>query len=706
MRGMRLAATSSLQPGTAAKSPKQVKSNSFTDGLARYSVWLLRSRQGIAAALLLCLCMAVLFAPGPAHAAPAIAGQSTCILQAGAKRMSLTACIARLIDPDRRMTINDASAPDSHALFQPMSGLRSGGFSPAAHWYRLTVQRAPHVPADRIFEVAPPFLDDVRVYLPNGKGGWEETRLGDHVPRDEVPLQTRMHTVGLTLPDTAPLTFYVRVVSRSSMFMDPRLWEVPAFHAADNRANFVHVLYFGMLGAVVLLYGAFGIVLREKALVFYAVYVAAMINYYLCINGFIAWIFTPQRPWLQDYATEAGVLGMNLAIMLMWASFTGVKKDFPSLRFIYTGATGLGALSLLSIGSSWYGMATLMSSWLTLAVSLLSMVLLTIQLRRAWDNVLLLYILAFVPGAIAGLMQISMTAGLIESKLFFAHIFQVASVPQVILLSLGFLLRIHRIQMERRHAEQEAVVAARLAGEQRKVVAMLSHEFRSPLAAIDRAAEMVEIGTPLLDVKARERLDRIRSHTWRMANLVDVFLTAEALDHGRLALRLEAMTAAGLIHQLRQRFAEEAASGRFIVEPAKDDCELQADHVLLGVALGNLIENAFRYSPPDKPVRLRSSLTGGRLEIEITDQGSGMSEEEIGKIGALYFRGQSSTGSIGSGLGLYIAKKVIDAHGGAIAVASAVGAGTTFTVTMPVAADQFGEAAAGRFRSQSHAAGR
>jgi two-component system, OmpR family, sensor kinase len=116
---------------------------------------------------------------------------------------------------------------------------------------------------------------------------------------------------------------------------------------------------------------------------------------------------------------------------------------------------------------------------------------------------------------------------------------------------------------------------------------------------------------------------------------------------------------------------------------------LEADPVLLRRVLDNLLENAHKYSPEtDSEVSLSVSEQSGRVCFEVRDQGMGISDEDLPRIFSAFFRGERSRsrGTGGVGLGLTLAKRIIEAHGGGIEVESAVGRGSTFRAYLPLSA--------------------
>jgi len=109
-----------------------------------------------------------------------------------------------------------------------------------------------------------------------------------------------------------------------------------------------------------------------------------------------------------------------------------------------------------------------------------------------------------------------------------------------------------------------------------------------------------------------------------------------------------------------------------------------ADQSLLTRALFNLLENAIKYSPAGSQVSVRVSCAQGWLTCEITDQGKGITAEELPELFSQYRRFASSQGSDGLGLGLSMVKAVVDRHGGRIFCESLIGQGTTFSVQLPL----------------------
>jgi len=118
---------------------------------------------------------------------------------------------------------------------------------------------------------------------------------------------------------------------------------------------------------------------------------------------------------------------------------------------------------------------------------------------------------------------------------------------------------------------------------------------------------------------------------------------------------------------------------------------VRVDAVLMRRAIDNLLENADKYSPdPDAPVVLRAEACGEQVVFEVRDQGIGIAEQDLPRVFVAFFRAERSRSraSGGVGLGLTLSKRIVEAHRGTIEVTSAVGAGTTVRIALPVASTE------------------
>ncbi|MEJ5989282.1 7TM diverse intracellular signaling domain-containing protein [Ramlibacter sp. PS3R-8] len=219
-----------------------------------------------------------------------------------------------------------------------------------------------------------------------------------------------------------------------------------------------------------------------------------------------------------------------------------------------------------------------------------------------------------------------------------------------------------------------------------RFVAMTSHEFRTPLAAILSAEELLRhYGDRLPPEERRETLDSIAAGVQRMSRMLDRVLLlgrvdAQMLDFQPAQVDLRTLCPQ-LVQEARQQHAE--AASEVVCDVASDVAPGLYDEKLLRHIFGNLLSNAIKYSPQGGRVVFDVRREEGATVFRVADQGIGIPPDEIGHLYESFHRA-SNVGAIqGTGLGLAIVKNAVEVHRGTIAVASRLGAGTTFTVTIP-----------------------
>jgi signal transduction histidine kinase len=218
----------------------------------------------------------------------------------------------------------------------------------------------------------------------------------------------------------------------------------------------------------------------------------------------------------------------------------------------------------------------------------------------------------------------------------------------------------------------------------RDFVTMVSHQFRTPLAIIDSTVQrMVRRGSRMDVAELADRAETIRGAAAGLARLMDSTLTAERLDAGEVELSVRAIDLAQLVRDICRRFAELSLERAITTDLAALTEPLACDAMLIDQALSNLIGNALKYSPADRPVDVRAIQDDAAITIVVTDQGVGIPPEEQARIFERFFRASTAAGIAGNGIGLYTARQIVKLHGGDITVTSGSGGGAVFTICLP-----------------------
>ncbi|MBC7950928.1 MAG: hybrid sensor histidine kinase/response regulator [Rhodospirillaceae bacterium] len=216
--------------------------------------------------------------------------------------------------------------------------------------------------------------------------------------------------------------------------------------------------------------------------------------------------------------------------------------------------------------------------------------------------------------------------------------------------------------------------------ELRQFLSMVSHEFRTPLAIIDSAAQMLMMRVEKTDTAALPRLETIRGAVHRLVDLIATCLADEQLESGRIVLQERALKIGPLL--------ESAAAHHRAATPGRDlhlnvgkVPPVWGDPGMLALVFNNLVGNALKYSEAG-PVELTVRSDHGAIAVDVRDHGIGIPEGDVPRVFERFFRAANTNNIAGSGIGLHMVRQIIDLHGGSIAVDSRLGCGTTVTVRL------------------------
>lgn len=223
---------------------------------------------------------------------------------------------------------------------------------------------------------------------------------------------------------------------------------------------------------------------------------------------------------------------------------------------------------------------------------------------------------------------------------------------------------------------------------QRQFVAMLSHEFRTPLAIIDTVVQRLETALNISQPHLVPRVEKIRRAVSRMLGMLNNCLTEERLTASELILHPEPIDLRMfIIYCYGEGGALSSPRIRLILPDVPQ--WVYVDRHLLDIALANLVSNAFKYSPTDQPViiHLWPEPAKGQIIIQVEDRGAGIPTAEHERVFNKFFRCASNHGVPGAGLGLYLARDLVRRHGGDVTLAPCrAGVGAVFIVSLPASA--------------------
>ena len=218
------------------------------------------------------------------------------------------------------------------------------------------------------------------------------------------------------------------------------------------------------------------------------------------------------------------------------------------------------------------------------------------------------------------------------------------------------------------------------------LLSKVSHELRTPLNAIMGFAQLCE-ADPLLDPQHRRWAGTIVTSGQHMLELVNEVLDLSAADSGELTLRLGEVELVSVVQGVLAQLAAMAqAAGVHLVGPVPSQpIHLRSDPTRLRQVIDNLLSNAIKYSLSGSTVKVSIATYPDRVELQVSDAGRGMTEEQLGRLFQPFERlGAEFTQIPGTGLGLALTKALVERLGGTISATSRANLGSTFVVSFPL----------------------
>lgn len=258
---------------------------------------------------------------------------------------------------------------------------------------------------------------------------------------------------------------------------------------------------------------------------------------------------------------------------------------------------------------------------------------------------------------------------------FFRNLFLILMLDAILILGAWFIFRTIKREME-------------LIALKSDFVSNVSHELRTPLSLIRMFAETLEMGRVKTEKKKKEYYGTILHETERLTRLINNILNFSRMESKTRKYHFKKTDVNSIVESVLSVYGYQFEQLKFTVEVSLDNKLplIDADEEAIAEALHNFIDNAIKYSPDERYIRIATSLKDKQIGIEITDRGIGIPAEHQKKIFDKFYR--VSRGLVytakGSGLGLAIVQHIIQSHGGTITVNSHAGKGSTFIIQLPL----------------------
>ena len=220
----------------------------------------------------------------------------------------------------------------------------------------------------------------------------------------------------------------------------------------------------------------------------------------------------------------------------------------------------------------------------------------------------------------------------------------------------------------------------------RELIGNISHEFRTPLAGIKAMVETLQAGAVKDREVAKDFLTKIASEIDRLTQMVAELTELTRIETGKTELRLETVNLNQLIKEIIKQLSPQAEVQQLSIKKDLDATlpPVQADAGRIRQVIINLTHNAIKFTPPGGNITIASCSDKNSVTIDVTDTGIGISRSDLPHVFERFYKADRARSSGGTGMGLAIAKHVVEAHGGSIQVQSEEGKGSTFSFTLPL----------------------
>lgn len=655
-----------------------------------------------------------------------LAGWTAAIGWAGSDpgRQVLATGWAVLMDPGETLSPAQLADADVMRRFRALEGAPSLGYVRGAAWLRMTLPPGDGAGGERLLELQFPPIDEATLYWPGAIGLLPGRTAGDMHPLAQRDFPHR--NIVFRVPPGGPeaQTFYLRVRGTNTQNFSVVLWEPQRFQAEMQTEQLLWGVVLAVHLVLILSNLWFFQATRDAPYGLFALFTTLSFLSVLSLEGF-AW-----RHVLHDMPALNDALVVASWMLAMPAAFLFV------LRFIgLVGPDGRKWARALLVSLALFSVSMVLADqWLRApwarpaftAVHLLTVPLMTgILAVQTWHGspAARLMLVAMLPLILAVGARLSRNLGLLPPHPLFDHGYYIGLVIYLLVLNYA-VSRSHQAlreaaeaaqtralalsrqttrELEARVAERTADIAAAmrhvegslalersLRARQREFFATVSHELRTPLAVIDTSAQNLALAQPPLPEAARWRVDKILAAAQRLAALLNQQLRDEP-DTG------EAPSSSPRLCVVAELLREGTASARLLgedhhlqIEAPADSETFECDPELTRLALANLVENAVKYTPAGTTVTVRACREGQRatdaLLIEVADDGPGIPASERAHLFRGPRRGAAAAGIAGTGMGLTLARRMVEAQGGTLALLDGPPQGAVMCIRLPAPA--------------------
>ncbi len=557
------------------------------------------------------------------------------------------------VDSTRELTIDEVVRLPANAFkLSPKAGY-VGGYNRAIHWLKFTLEPFDQdADAMQYMRISPTYLDSVTLYIINANGEMKEFVSGE-LQEDWAAKHERAFVFDLPAI-SQPTTAYIRLETINTHTLVADVYSRPAYFRALLFDYTLSGIFIGLLFTLLVINLSHNKWRSDENFRYYLLFVAASLLVFLTVHGWLAlWLSNGWKPLVNYLPQLTTLLYLFILSQFYHALFAFSRKSTPTyfaLSRVYQLAIVVGVVALAMDFyieyMPWFMQITLLYLLLITGFA----IKLTFQKRKEGRLLFLAVVFGFsgllgtalsLNGWVSGgaLLMYSYTAGTLAS----IFVFQAIMSRRIRQTEQDHLTAV----LEMAHAQQIAIREKADKEQKAAFLSMLSHELKTPLSVIRMGIDQKTLS------------DRARAHLYQaisdMSMVIDRCAVLEKVDD-QIPMRKELVDLAELIHQV---VIQSGGAQRIDLDLPTSALMLHTDEDWLRVILSNLIDNALKYSPKDTQVHLQLALTPGWCCILFSNQ-TRCDLPDASLLFKKYYRAKSAHKQTGSGLGLYIVKRLVD----------------------------------------------
>ncbi|WP_295987364.1 sensor histidine kinase [uncultured Variovorax sp.] len=699
-----------------------------------FAAWLIAIRGRVAAAFILLACLAL-----ASHAQPQPQPQPlTLDARSSLVERSFIGHMQAFLDESGQLTRDQVDSPAYEQRFSTVEGTFNGGYARGAWWVKFQVRASPEQVARPLengwwLRLNAPYADYIDVWWHGADGTLEHRSLGGMRAGSKRELPWSIPTVRLPeWRDTEPRWIWVRLAGDRTLSLVGGVSPLREQAEVQQELNFVDAGVTGMALLMAVVSLMMGIALPDRRFIAYAGYLVTLGLLFASSEGL------PASFWLRD-SPVAAVRLHNFAVCLHTAAafafarvLLDMQRQFPRMNRLFQVMTLACLAACAAAMGGWYGRVAqpLNLAWVLFAACIVPMCVLALRRNmQAWPGLVgyAVYLmmgsvhfaknLQWLPYTLAAQASYAIGSILHIMAFFFALGWRVRQRERrALALSLRHRARLAqrvnertrdlRQEIEQHHRTHDQLALA--LREQRGLLAMVSHEFRTPLGTIGGAAQILtddRLGLAREEVK--KEADKIGRTVLRMRDLVDTLLADEWLDASSGNVHPVPIDLAVFLREKIEEHNEAGGGARIALQLDASALPALADEMLLHIAMDNLLSNAIKYAPSDSPIRVRAGMrprppedlpqrtAGPCVCIQVSDKGPGFGSADLPHVFERFYRSAGTRRIPGIGLGLHMVHRIAAVHGGSVAAANGPGGGAVLTLTLPALASDASTATAG-----------